>query len=416
MRIVYVTNELATSDNPSAGLANFVSNMARIMDEHDHKVDILYVTTKQNALYLNSSINIENVFIPKSEWEELACVSELLFPGKLEKQKEYRKLLIRIRKAVLVKQKLIEMNKENRIDIVHFSNLLGFSLFMENEIPYVVRISGYDNIYEAGAEKPIAKLGFWDNPLRAMDVTEYRSLKKARFTISPSELCANIGKKELDINPVVIESPFYINKIEYDYSVYSEIKDKKYVFFYGRLNRIKGIHVVAELAHGLLEAKPELFLVIAGNNNEILLDDGTKISGLDYVYNLAGKYRDRVIYLGHITKEKIYPVIENSEVIILPSRMDNLPNACIEAMALGKIVVASRGASYEQIIEDGVSGFLCEIDNANSFLLGINRALDLSDKEKKEMSDNAKRIIDRLSPDRIYQKYIDYYEYVIENW
>ena len=42
----------------------------------------------------------------------------------------------------------------------------------------------------------------------------------------------------------------------------------------------------------------------------------------------------------------------------LPSKVDNLPNTCLEAMALKRVVIGSRtAASFDQLISDGVNGF-----------------------------------------------------------
>jgi glycosyltransferase involved in cell wall biosynthesis len=70
------------------------------------------------------------------------------------------------------------------------------------------------------------------------------------------------------------------------------------------------------------------------------------------------------------------PVAKRSpRVIVLPSRSDSFPNACLEAMVRGKLVEGTRGASFEQWIDDRESGLLCEIDDRQSLQSTIERAL-----------------------------------------
>jgi len=85
-------------------------------------------------------------------------------------------------------------------------------------------------------------------------------------------------------------------------------------------------------------------------------------------------------------------------------------------MSMGKLVVATNGASFEQLINDGENGFLCDRDNAEAFFEAIIKALELSMERKIEMSTQAKKTVERLSPESIYDKYLEYYQNVIRNW
>src|SRR5438445_13474511 len=55
------------------------------------------------------------------------------------------------------------------------------------------------------------------------------------------------------------------------------------------------------------------------------------------------------------------------DIVVLPSRIDGMPLAILEAQALGKSVVASRVGSLPEMISDGKTGFLCEPDDVNLF-------------------------------------------------
>ena len=105
----------------------------------------------------------------------------------------------------------------------------------------------------------------------------------------------------------------------------------------------------------------------------------------ELLIQMAGEFKNRVILIPPTSvKEQVYDVVSKAELIVLPSRVDNLPNTCIEAMSLGKIVVGTRGASFEQLIQDGYNGWLAEIDNPVSLLEKIDRAMGMT-KEKKAL-------------------------------
>ena len=82
-------------------------------------------------------------------------------------------------------------------------------------------------------------------------------------------------------------------------------------------------------------------------------------------------------------------------------------------MAMGKIVIGTRGASFEQLIDDGKNGFLGERDNADSFYRCVEKVLGLSDEEKCEIERNAKATVKRLEPDAVYENFTQYYQKVI---
>ena len=66
---------------------------------------------------------------------------------------------------------------------------------------------------------------------------------------------------------------------------------------------------------------------------------------------------DRVVFEGYVANvEKIWSL---NHVLVMPSRIEGLPLALVEAMLCGRPVVATDVAGAE-VIEDGVSGFLAE--------------------------------------------------------
>jgi len=99
--------------------------------------------------------------------------------------------------------------------------------------------------------------------------------------------------------------------------------------------------------------------------------------------------------------------------VVLPSRVDNLPNTCLEAMALGRVVVGTRGASFDQLIDDGQNGFLCDIDSPESLRAAVERALALTDAQRATVGASAARRIDELRPEKTIPPLVAFYEAAI---
>lgn len=75
---------------------------------------------------------------------------------------------------------------------------------------------------------------------------------------------------------------------------------------------------------------------------------------------------EKVILLGKIRPEEIKAFHSENDVAIIPSLEEGLPNVGMEAAASGKVIIATRVGGIPEIVEDGVSGLLCEANNANA--------------------------------------------------
>lgn len=421
MNIVFVTTELAAANNASGGLATFTANIAKIFARNGHQVSIVLASTQEVQIEFEENISIFSLYIPMKKWIRMDKVSKAVckLSKNLDKKNEddIRRTIMNLYKARQVKKVIKEINEREKIDIIHYCNHGSFSRISMRNIPYIIRISGFENIVAGGSNIPNGSVKYEDNPLLLVDRLEKCAIRRSRHVMCPSYLLARIVKENYGMDATVIESPFVLNRENWDYTVIDDysLREKKYIIHYGYLRYGKGTHLVAQLVENLLRAYPNIYLVLAGKE-AVMFENGCEIGAAELVKKNAGEFSDRVYYVGRLVREQLYPFIQNAELCLLPSRIENLSNACIEAMAMGKIVVATNGASYEQLIEDGVSGFLCERDNPESYFNAIIEVLKMSEEEKRQMGLKAQKVTERLNPQTIYNQFLEYYEKVIKEW
>jgi glycosyltransferase involved in cell wall biosynthesis len=84
--------------------------------------------------------------------------------------------------------------------------------------------------------------------------------------------------------------------------------------------------------------------------------------------------RHRVVRLPFITP--IRPLYDLLEVVLHPSRWDAFPQAVLEAMALGKPVIASAATGNAVLIRDGVDGRLVPPTDPLAWATALDQLLD----------------------------------------
>lgn len=117
----------------------------------------------------------------------------------------------------------------------------------------------------------------------------------------------------------------------------------------GRISPEKGYFGLLEALASLAQQGQAFNLTVVGDGPAMM---ATRARVADLCLN------DRVTFTGALGEEDALAEIAAAEMLVLPSLMEGLPVVLIEAMALGKAVIASRVAGIPELVEDGVSGLL----------------------------------------------------------
>lgn len=297
-----------------------------------------------------------------------------------------------------------KLDAKMRIDIIQFTSLRGVALLYYGEIPTVMRLSSYAKTYFASYETYTKKY------VKTMALIERLSSRRCNAVFAPCKITAKAFSQDIKRKVYTIETPFVDEVDSYD-DVYinSKLKDKKYVLFFGTLYPDKGIKVIGQCLRRFLEKNIEYHFAFVG---VATLIDGENAAKM--MRRCAEPYADRIVILPAIPHKQLYPIIQRADFVVLPSLMDNFPNACIEAMHFGKVVIGTDGASFEQLITHKKNGILCRIGDAEDLLSKMQMVVNMTDEEKKEIGELARKRIDRLKPEYVVKNLLQLYEYVIE--
>jgi glycosyltransferase involved in cell wall biosynthesis len=127
---------------------------------------------------------------------------------------------------------------------------------------------------------------------------------------------------------------------------------------------IKGQDWLIRAMPAVLAAVPAAVLVLVG--------DGEWRATLERLANETG-VGDRVIFTGSI--QNPLAVVEHADVVVLPSLSEGLPIALLEAMAIGRAVVASRVGGIPEVVQDGETGLLIPAADSQALSSAIVRLL-----------------------------------------
>jgi glycosyltransferase involved in cell wall biosynthesis len=90
-----------------------------------------------------------------------------------------------------------------------------------------------------------------------------------------------------------------------------------------------------------------------------------------------------VRFLGRLPHERVLEHIANSDIFILTSVEEGMPTVVLEALALGKPVIATAVGGIPEVVKEGVNGILVPLKSPELTAKALERLLSNSELRKK---------------------------------
>lgn len=174
---------------------------------------------------------------------------------------------------------------------------------------------------------------------------------------------------------------------------------KTYFLFVGRLLHDKGIREFVAAARQIRRTYPDTRFQILGYLN---------------VENPAAVKKDEldswvaegvVDYLGDTVD--VRPRIMQADCVVLPSYREGMSTTLQESASLGKPLIASDIAGCRELIDDGVTGYLCGVKDVASL---VGRMVQFLELEKRQQVDMGRRGREKMIAERAVDMIIETYK------
>jgi len=163
----------------------------------------------------------------------------------------------------------------------------------------------------------------------------------------------------------------------------------------GRLEPRKGVIEFAEAAIAAAAGHESVEFVFVGGDTPLDAAGGATV-GSAIRRRIPRSLRDRFRFLGSRDRDGVTAALAAACASAVPSRWENFPYSCIEAMASGLPIIASPNGGMCEMVTDGVSGWIAPDATPAGLAVGLQRALRATADERARMGHAAAHAIRKL--------------------
>jgi galacturonosyltransferase len=277
--------------------------------------------------------------------------------------------LIKFYKKVL---KTVKPDKVLTISIK--PNIYAGLLCRDLKIPYFAIVQGLGTAFD---KKYLAQFVsvLYKEALRGAKLVFFENSDNAKIF----EDRGLLSKKKIKVvNGAGVNTDFYTQE------AYPSEKEGIKFLYLGRLMKEKGVDELLA-AFNSIKSKYNISLSLVG-----FFEDDYESE----FYKQLNADNSKITFYGFTKNPKKY--YAESHCIIIPSYHEGMNNVLLEAASTGRPIITTNVAGCREILEEGKTGFLCEAKNVNSLIDSMQKFLDLSEEERKQMGISGREYIEKF--------------------
>lgn len=228
---------------------------------------------------------------------------------------------------------------------------------------------------------------WWLHRLRNIS---YHFCDKIQVQTSTGKACfsPSIQKKIL-----VIPNPNHINLTERDWALRQEKENR--IVTVGRLIPVKNHNLLIDAFSVVSKEYPDYSLEFYG--------DGELKNQLQKRICESG-LADKIVLHGNVSNVPQH--IASAEIFVLSSDIEGMPNALMEAMALGIPCIATDVSGVRDIITDGENGFIVPVGDKEAMADRIKKLIE-SKELRSKFSENTICVFSKFDKEMIFKQWLE---------
>jgi glycosyltransferase involved in cell wall biosynthesis len=244
--------------------------------------------------------------------------------------------------------------------------------------------------------------------LRRYDRIERSQATRADVVASPSQALATMMQRRWRLNR--------LTTLAYPFRPSSELlstpanTNHRTVLFIGRLERRKGVLELAAAIPQVLSDHPDVVFRFVGPSD---VSPERGVTMRDYLGALLAPHSDSVAIEDPVPMAGVPQLMRAADLVVLPSRWENFPYACLEAMSAARGIVASRAGGMREQLDDGSVGCLVNPDDPHGIAVAISQLMDDPDRRISLGEAARRRVLGHYGYDALVPSYEDVYRQAI---